>query len=73
MDIGNEGISVFDYITGKYKDRGSHAGWLASFGAYNQHDLKKGYYVILLSNQIRPELITLIEDINRELYHKFGF
>lgn len=71
-NIGNEGMSAFDYITGKYKERVSHTGWLASFGAYNQHDLKNGYYLILLSNQINPELTNLITDINRELYHKFG-
>jgi len=46
----------------------SHTGWLASFGAYNQIDLKTGYFLILLSNQIRPELMNLINDINKELY-----
>jgi len=67
--IGHEGMSAFDYITGMYKNKVSHTGWLASFGAYNQHDLKKGYYLIVLSNQIRPELMDLIVDLNRELYH----
>ena len=42
----------------------SHTGWLASFGAYNQVDLEEGYFVILLSNQIRPELMNLITEIN---------
>lgn len=46
----------------------SHTGWLASFGAYNQIDLETGYFLIVLSNQIRPELMPLIEDINKELY-----
>ncbi len=46
----------------------SHTGWLASFGAYNQIDNKNGYFIILLSNQIRPELMDLINDINGELY-----
>lgn len=46
----------------------SHTGWLASFGAYNQFDKETGYFIILLSNQIRPELMDLIDEINRELY-----
>ena len=46
----------------------SHTGWLASFGAYNQIDSRTGYFLILLSNQIRPELMDLIHDINMELY-----
>lgn len=46
----------------------SHTGWLASFGAYNQIDLQTGYYLILLSNQIRPEVMDLINEINKELY-----
>lgn len=46
----------------------SHTGWLASFGAYNQIDSETGYFLILLSNQIRPELMDLINDINEELY-----
>ncbi len=46
----------------------SHTGWLASFGAYNQIDSETGHFLILLSNQIRPELMDLINDINKELY-----
>lgn len=46
----------------------SHTGWLASFGAYNQFDSETGYFFILLSNQIRPELMDLINEINGELY-----
>ena len=46
----------------------SHTGSLASFGAYNQIDNEKGYFIILLSNQIRPELMDLINDINEEVY-----
>lgn len=46
----------------------SHTGWLASFGAYNQIDLESRYFLILLSNQIRPELMDLINDINKEMY-----
>lgn len=46
----------------------SHTGWLASFGAYNQIDNRKGYFLILLSNQIRPQLLNLINEINSELY-----
>ena len=46
----------------------SHTGWLASFGAYNQIDSETGYFLILLSNQIRPELMDLINEINKELY-----
>lgn len=45
-----------------------HTGWLASFGAYNQFDNETGYFLIVLSNQIRPELMDLINDINKELY-----
>ncbi|MFO7658367.1 MAG: serine hydrolase domain-containing protein [Bacteroidales bacterium] len=48
----------------------SHTGWLASFGAYNQIDSETGYFLILLSNQIRPELMDLINEINKELYPK---
>ncbi len=48
----------------------SHTGWLASFGTYNQFDKETGYFIILLSNQIRPELMDLIHDINNELYKK---
>ena len=46
----------------------SHTGWLASFGAYNQFDKETAYYIILLSNQIRPELMDLINKVNGELY-----
>ncbi|AUP80384.1 serine hydrolase domain-containing protein [Flavivirga eckloniae] len=46
----------------------SHTGSLASFGAYNQIDSETGYFLILLSNQIRPELMDLINEINKELY-----
>jgi len=46
----------------------SHTGGLAGFGAYNQYDTKKDLYFILLSNQLRPELMNLINDINKELY-----
>lgn len=46
----------------------SHTGWLASFGAYNQVDNETGYFIILLSNQIRPELMDLINEINEEIY-----
>ncbi len=46
----------------------SHTGWLASFGAYNQIDSETGFFLILLSNQIRPELMDLIDDLNEELY-----
>lgn len=48
----------------------SHTGWLASFGAYNQIDSETGFFLILLSNQIRPELMDLINEINKELYRK---
>lgn len=47
----------------------THTGWLASFAAYNQFDSEKGYFIILLSNQIRPELMALINEINGVLYH----
>ena len=40
---------------------------MASFGAYNQLDKDTGYFIILLSNQIRPELMDLINEINNEL------
>ncbi len=46
----------------------SHTGSLASFGAYNQYDIENDCYVILFSNQLRPELLDLIEDINDDLY-----
>ena len=46
----------------------SHTGWLASFGAYNQFDNETGYFIILLSNQIRPDLMDLINEINKEIY-----
>ena len=46
----------------------SHAGSLASFGAYNQYDIENDCYIILFSNQLRPELLNLIDDINDDLY-----
>lgn len=46
----------------------SHTGWLASFGAYNQYNIDKGQFIILLSNRIRPELMGLINEINENLY-----
>ncbi len=48
----------------------SHTGNLASFGAYNQFDNSEGYFFVILSNQIRPELIELINEINGILYKK---
>jgi len=46
----------------------SHAGSLASFGTYNQYDIENDCYIILFSNQLRPELLDLIEDVNDDLY-----
>ena len=46
----------------------SHTGSLASFGAYNQYDIENDIYIILFSNQLRPELLDLIDDINDDLY-----
>lgn len=63
-DIGPE----FEYLQGKDKNVVSHTGGLAGFAAYNQYDTKNNLYVILLSNQKRPELINLRDDINKELY-----
>lgn len=65
-------VSVFNLLFGKKNDTNkkivSHAGALASFGAYNQYDTVNDYYIILLSNNLRPELMTLISEINKELY-----
>jgi len=46
----------------------SHTGSLASFGAYNQYNIENDCYIILFSNQLRPELLNLIDDINDDLY-----
>ena len=56
-------------IDGENRNIVSHTGSFASFGAYNQYDIEKDSYIILLSNQIRPELIDLIDDINNDLYN----
>lgn len=61
-------VSIFAHLSRKYKDLVSHTGGLSSFGAYNQYDTKKDVYVIVLSNQVRPELMNLISEINGVLY-----
>ena len=67
-EIGLNSISLFDHLTGKYEGIVTHSGGLTSFAAYNQFDTKNDTYIILLSNQLRPELMNLIGEINRELY-----
>ena len=63
---------IINNVLGKDSERKSkivsHTGNLASFGAYNQYDTENGYFIILLSNRILPELMDLINDINRKLY-----
>jgi CubicO group peptidase (beta-lactamase class C family) len=75
INVTNENNSLFHSLFSKFlKDPKndnkvvSHTGSLASFGAYNQYDVNNDYYIILLSNQLRPELMHLIKDINSELY-----
>lgn len=67
-EIGLSKVSLFDHLSGKYKGIISHTGGLSSFGAYNQYDTKNGLYIILLSNQLRPELMDLINKINKQIY-----
>jgi CubicO group peptidase (beta-lactamase class C family) len=57
-------------ISEENKNIVSHTGWLASFAAYNQFDKKDGYFFVILSNQIRSELIDLLNEINSVLYKK---
>ncbi len=67
-EVGLSEMSLFDHLSGKYKNIVSHTGGLSSFGAYNQFDTKNDVYVILLSNQLRLELMDLINEINSDLY-----
>lgn len=67
-EIGLNSISLFDHLTGKYDGIVTHSGGLTSFAAYNQFDTRNDTYIILLSNQLRPELMDLIGEINGELY-----
>lgn len=64
-------VSLFSYIFGSEKKIVSHTGGLAGFGAYNQYDTKNDLYIIILSNQRRPELFDLKNDINKALYKDF--
>lgn len=66
--IGIDAISLFEHLSGKYNGIVSHTGGLSSFGSYNQYDSNTGLCIILLSNQIRPELMDLINELNKELY-----
>lgn len=66
--IGLNQVSLFDHLIGTYKGVVSHTGALSSFGAYNQYDTNNNLHVILLSNQLRPELMDLITKINKVLY-----
>lgn len=71
LKLNNEKIINYGYgwdINENNSNIVSHTGWLASFGAYNQFDKERAYYIILLSNQIRPELMDLINKVNGELY-----
>jgi CubicO group peptidase (beta-lactamase class C family) len=67
-EIGVSKVSLFDHLSGKYKGVISHTGGLSSFAAYNQYDTRNGLYIILLSNQLRPELKDLINRINKQVY-----
>lgn len=67
-EIGFSQVSLFDHLSGKYKGIISHTGGMSSFAAYNQYDTRNGLYVILLSNQLRPELMDLIKNINEQIY-----
>jgi CubicO group peptidase (beta-lactamase class C family) len=67
-NIGFDKLSLFEHLLGKGENVVSHTGGLSGFGAYNQYDTKDDLYVILLSNQLRPELMNLINDINKALY-----
>lgn len=61
-------LSLSDHLMKTYKNVVSHTGSISSYGAYNQFDSNNGQYIILLSNQIRPELIDLITEVNQTLY-----
>lgn len=65
-DVINQGFGW--QISDDNKNIVSHTGWLAAFGAYNQVDLENGYFIIILSNQIRPELMDLINEVNGVIY-----
>ncbi|MCG6187984.1 serine hydrolase domain-containing protein [Maribellus maritimus] len=58
-------------ISEENNDVVSHTGNLASFGAYNQYDNTEGYFFVILSNQIRPELIDLLNEVDGVLYKKW--
>ena len=77
INVNNENNSLFHSLFSKFLKNPendnkvvSHTGSLASFGAYNQYDVNNDYYIILLSNQLRPELMNLINDLNKDLYKK---
>jgi CubicO group peptidase (beta-lactamase class C family) len=50
-----------------------HTGWLASFGAYNQFDNETGYFLIILSNQIRPEKQQLESNFMNNEFQTFCY
>lgn len=66
----NSSTSVFNLLFGNNKNDKivSHTGALAGFAAYNQYDTDKDIYFIILSNQKRPELFNLKDDVNKALY-----
>jgi CubicO group peptidase (beta-lactamase class C family) len=66
-----KGNSLFEHLTNK-KDKKkvkvvSHTGKINYYAAYYQHNLATDEYVIFLTNQVRPEHVDLIANINKAL------
>lgn len=70
-ELGENQKSLFSHLFGKSKKIVSHAGGLAGFAAYNQYDTENDLYFIILSNQLRPELFGLKDDVHKALYEDF--
>ncbi len=70
-ELGEKQTSLFSHLFGSEKKIVSHAGGLAGFAAYNQYDTVNDLYFIILSNQLRPELFGLKDDVHKALYENF--
>ncbi len=71
-ELGESQVSVFSHLFGKTKSIVSHTGGLAGFASYNQCDTNNDIYYIILSNQRRPELFNLKEDVHKAFYKYFN-
>jgi CubicO group peptidase (beta-lactamase class C family) len=67
-DLRENQVSLFSQLFGSKRKIVSHTGSLAGFAAYNQYDTNNDIYFIILSNQKRPELFDLKEDVHKALY-----